>query len=71
MFILCVLAMLMLHAAVLKLLQVFFDNFQSDFRGQEVTSNLQILDVQSNAEIVQFNISALYQLQPIWLTKYV
>ncbi|XP_031725847.1 phosphatidylinositol 4-phosphate 3-kinase C2 domain-containing subunit gamma [Anarrhichthys ocellatus] len=66
----CETAMIMLHRALLKVLQIFFDNFQSDFRGQEVTSNLQILDVERNTEILQFNISALYQLQPSWLINY-
>ncbi|XP_059191672.1 phosphatidylinositol 3-kinase C2 domain-containing subunit gamma [Centropristis striata] len=66
----CESAMLMLHSALLKVLQIFFDNFQSDFRGQEVTSNLQILDVDANTEILQFNISTLYQLQPNWLANY-
>lgn len=67
----CVPAMIMLHRALLKVLQIFFDNFHSDFRGQEVTRNVQTLDVEKNQEIIQFNISALYKLQPAWLTKYV
>lgn len=71
MFFLCILALMMLHRAILKVLQMFFDNFQSDFRGQEVTSNLQTNDVEKNTEILQFNISALYQLPPSWMTKYV
>ncbi|XP_078113391.1 phosphatidylinositol 3-kinase C2 domain-containing subunit gamma [Sander vitreus] len=66
----CETAMLMLHRALLKVLQIFFDNFQSDFRGQELTSNVQILDVDDNTEILQFKVSALYQLQPTWLNNY-
>ncbi|XP_033491268.1 phosphatidylinositol 3-kinase C2 domain-containing subunit gamma [Epinephelus lanceolatus] len=66
----CESAMIMLHKALLKVLQIFFDNFHSDFRAQDVTSNPQILDVEDNSEIIQFNISALYQLQPTWLTNY-
>ncbi|XP_029289912.1 LOW QUALITY PROTEIN: phosphatidylinositol 4-phosphate 3-kinase C2 domain-containing subunit gamma [Cottoperca gobio] len=66
----CETAMLMLHKALLKVLQIFFDNFQSDFRGQEVTRNVEILDVEDNTEITQFHMSALYQLQPTWLTSY-
>ncbi|KAF3855011.1 hypothetical protein F7725_023066 [Dissostichus mawsoni] len=31
----CETAMIMLHRALLKVLQIFFDNFHSDFRGQE------------------------------------
>lgn len=65
------LAMVMLHRALLKVLQIFFDNFQSDFRGQEVPRNLQTHDVEDNTEICQFNISALYQLELIWLNTYV
>ncbi len=71
MFILCILAIIMLHGALLKVLQIFFDNFQSDFRGQEVTGNPQFPDVEENTEILQFNVAALYQLQPTWITKYV
>lgn len=67
----CILAMIMLHNALLKVLQIFFDNFQSDFRGQEVTRNLQTHDVEENTEILQFNIAALYQLELNWLVKYV
>ncbi|XP_018521847.1 phosphatidylinositol 3-kinase C2 domain-containing subunit gamma isoform X3 [Lates calcarifer] len=63
-------AMVMLHRALLKVLQIFFDNFQSDFRGQEVPRNLQTHDVEDNTEICQFNISALYQLELIWLNTY-
>lgn len=69
--IICILAMIMLHGALLKVLQIFFDNFQSDFRGQEVTGNPQVHDVEENTEIFQFNIAALYQLQLPWMTKYV
>nr|XP_046249410.1 phosphatidylinositol 4-phosphate 3-kinase C2 domain-containing subunit gamma [Scatophagus argus]XP_046249411.1 phosphatidylinositol 4-phosphate 3-kinase C2 domain-containing subunit gamma [Scatophagus argus] len=66
----CETAMIMLHSALLKVLEIFFDNFQSDFRGQEVTSKPQTLDVEDNTEIFQFNIAALYQLQPSWMTNY-
>ncbi|XP_041794780.1 phosphatidylinositol 4-phosphate 3-kinase C2 domain-containing subunit gamma [Chelmon rostratus] len=66
----CETAMILLHRALLKVLQIFFDNFQSDFRAQEVTSKPQTRDVEDNAEIFQFNISALYQLQLAWLNSY-
>lgn len=69
MFRLCILAMLMLHKALLKVLRIFFDNFQSNFRGQEATSEPQTRDVEENAEIFQFQIAALYQLQVAWLNK--
>ncbi|KAM8891306.1 phosphatidylinositol 3-kinase C2 domain-containing subunit gamma [Spinachia spinachia] len=63
-------AMMMLHQALLRLLQIFFNNFQSDIRCQEETTNMQMLDIEDNSEILQFNICALYQLQPTWLINY-
>ncbi|XP_070686958.1 phosphatidylinositol 3-kinase C2 domain-containing subunit gamma [Pempheris klunzingeri] len=66
----CETAMIMLHKALLNVLQIFFDNFHSDFRGQEITTSPQIHDVEDNTEIFQFNIAALYQLQPTWMTTY-
>lgn len=65
---LCTVAVVMLHGALHKVLQIFFDNFQSDFRGQKQTGCPQIYDVDKNQEIFQFNVAALYKLQPIWLT---
>lgn len=61
----------MLHKALLKVLRIFFDNFQSNFRGQEATSKPQTNDVEENTEIFRFHIAALYQLQVTWLNKYV
>ncbi|XP_053175842.1 phosphatidylinositol 3-kinase C2 domain-containing subunit gamma [Scomber japonicus] len=66
----CEKAMIMLNKALLKVLQIYFDNFQSDFRGQEVISNPQISDVVFNNEILQFNIATLYKLQSTWMTTY-
>uniref|UniRef100_UPI003AAED8B4 phosphatidylinositol 3-kinase C2 domain-containing subunit gamma isoform X2 n=1 Tax=Centroberyx gerrardi TaxID=166262 RepID=UPI003AAED8B4 len=66
----CETAMAMLHQALIKLLQVFFGNFQSDFRGQEVFHNPQTRDVEHNYDIVQFNIAALYKLQPSWISNF-
>ncbi|XP_035013869.2 phosphatidylinositol 3-kinase C2 domain-containing subunit gamma [Hippoglossus stenolepis] len=63
-------AVLQLWGALLKVLQIFFDSFQSDFRGQEVTSNLQTRDVENYGDICQFNIAALYKLQLSWLNTY-
>lgn len=62
--------MIMLHSALLKLLQVLFDNFQSDYRVQELTGGMETCDVEENTEIFQFNISSLYQLQAAWTNKY-
>lgn len=61
--------MVVLHSALLKLLQAFFDNFQSDFRVQEATEKRHIRDVEENADVFQFNISALYQLQTSWTSR--
>ncbi|XP_040894472.1 phosphatidylinositol 4-phosphate 3-kinase C2 domain-containing subunit gamma [Toxotes jaculatrix] len=66
----CESAMIMLHGALQKLLQIFFSNFQSDFRGQEVACHLETRDVEDDTEICQFSIAALYQLQRSWLTTY-
>lgn len=72
MFILCILAMIMLHSALRKVLQICFDNFQSDFiTSQDISSKPQTHDVEQNTEIFQFNIAALYQLQVTWMNKYV
>ncbi|KAG7231120.1 hypothetical protein INR49_027160 [Caranx melampygus] len=63
-------AIIMLHGALLKLLQIFFGNFHSDFLCQELPCNQQTHDVETNTEICQFNIAAFYNLQPNWLTSY-
>lgn len=61
----------MLNGALLKVLQIFFDNFMSDFRSQVTTCNLQTRLVDDNNDILQFSISALYKLQLSWITMYV
>ncbi|XP_004567786.1 phosphatidylinositol 3-kinase C2 domain-containing subunit gamma [Maylandia zebra] len=66
----CADAMLILHEALQKLLQVFFENFQSDFSAPKVTSSLQICDVDHNRDILQLKVAALYKLQPIWVDIY-
>lgn len=72
MFTLCILAMIMLHSALRKVLQICFDNFQSDFiTSHDITSEPQTHDVELNTEIFQFNIAALYQLQVPWMNRYV
>ncbi|KAK2842453.1 hypothetical protein Q5P01_012653 [Channa striata] len=66
----CESALIMLNGVLLKVLQIYSDNFQSDFRGQEVTGNLQTRLIDDNPEILQFNISALYKLQFTWMSTY-
>ncbi|XP_076026726.1 phosphatidylinositol 3-kinase C2 domain-containing subunit gamma [Genypterus blacodes] len=66
----CETAVVMLHQALIKLLQVFFQNFQSDFRGQEVSCTTQRRNVEHNNDILQFKIAALYKLQPGWIGSF-
>lgn len=63
--------MLLLHAALLKVLQAFFDNFQSDYRVEKAREKRAIRDVEENADVFQLNIFALYQLQSSWTSRYV
>lgn len=69
-FVLCPAALSMLHTALLSVLRIFFDNFHSEFRVQERAGNLETRDVDENAEIFQFDIPAVYQLQPTWISRY-
>nr|XP_029138079.1 phosphatidylinositol 4-phosphate 3-kinase C2 domain-containing subunit gamma [Labrus bergylta] len=66
----CETVMIMLHQSLQKVLQIFFDNFQSDFRCLRVTGNPQSSDVEYNNEIFQFNVATLYQLQLVWINNY-
>ncbi|XP_028305921.1 phosphatidylinositol 4-phosphate 3-kinase C2 domain-containing subunit gamma isoform X2 [Gouania willdenowi] len=66
----CEAAVTMLHGALLKLLQIYFDNFQSDFRGQNVSGSPHVRDVDHNTEFFQFSITALYRLQATWVNMY-
>ncbi|KAM8860741.1 phosphatidylinositol 3-kinase C2 domain-containing subunit gamma isoform 2-T3 [Synchiropus picturatus] len=66
----CESAMLVLHMALQRVLQVFFDNIQSDFRCQTDVNVRPICDVEQNPEILQFNIASFYQLQLSWMTSY-
>lgn len=62
-------AVLVLHSALLGLLQAFFDNFQSDYRVQEATENRRVRDVEENADVFQLDVAALYQLQTSWVSR--
>lgn len=63
-------ALSMLHTALLSVLHIFFDNFHSEFKVQEQVGRLETRDVDENAEIFQFDIPAVYQLQPTWISRY-
>lgn len=64
----CETAIFILHKAVQKLLQVFFENFQSDFRGLSVEHSFQCCDIEQTNDILQFNVAALYKLQSAWMS---
>ncbi|XP_041852274.1 phosphatidylinositol 4-phosphate 3-kinase C2 domain-containing subunit gamma [Melanotaenia boesemani] len=66
----CEAAMVILHGALQKVLQMYFDNFLTDFRSQRIIERPQAQEVEDNREILQFNIAAFYKLQPTWLTIY-
>ncbi|XP_062403201.1 phosphatidylinositol 3-kinase C2 domain-containing subunit gamma [Sardina pilchardus] len=58
-----------LHQALEKLLYIFFDNFHSDFRFEDANHVLPEADVGLHTGTLQFNLAALYKLEPSWLTS--
>ncbi|PWA22398.1 hypothetical protein CCH79_00016955, partial [Gambusia affinis] len=66
----CEAALIMLNGALLKVLQIYFDNFHSDFRTHKVIGTPQIADVDNNGEILQFSIFSIYKLKPSWMSNY-
>ncbi|XP_054632395.1 phosphatidylinositol 3-kinase C2 domain-containing subunit gamma isoform X3 [Dunckerocampus dactyliophorus] len=66
----CESAMTALHKALIAVMQSFFDNIPSNFRPAVVTNNVLTRDVENNSAILQFNVTALYKLQPSWMTIY-
>ncbi|XP_077452589.1 phosphatidylinositol 3-kinase C2 domain-containing subunit gamma isoform X1 [Stigmatopora argus] len=66
----CESALEVLNMSLLKVLQSFFDNFLSNFRTEDVAIQPETRDVESNSELLQFNVAALYKLQPYWVTTY-
>ncbi|XP_012735853.2 phosphatidylinositol 4-phosphate 3-kinase C2 domain-containing subunit gamma [Fundulus heteroclitus] len=63
----CEAALIMLNGALLKVLQIYFDNFQSDFRSHRLIGRPQPCDVDGNKDILQFKIASIYKLNPSWM----
>ncbi|KAK0134206.1 Phosphatidylinositol 4-phosphate 3-kinase C2 domain-containing subunit gamma [Merluccius polli] len=66
----CVPVIVMMQQALVQLLQVVFDSFQSDFRGPAVGRDSLPRRIEENTEILQFTMAALYKLQPAWLNSF-
>ncbi|XP_016146952.1 phosphatidylinositol 4-phosphate 3-kinase C2 domain-containing subunit gamma [Sinocyclocheilus grahami] len=66
----CETAVVMLHHALLKLLHIFFTNFDLDFRGQEDHPNPPAADVKHSGCMLQVNLTCLYRLLPGWINRY-
>ncbi|XP_050991769.1 phosphatidylinositol 3-kinase C2 domain-containing subunit gamma isoform X1 [Labeo rohita] len=66
----CETAVLMLHHALLKLLCIFFTNFDLDFRGQEDHPNPPAADIMDSSCMLQVNLTCLYRLLPGWINSY-
>lgn len=62
--------MVVLHSALLKVLRSFFRNFDSDYRVQEAAERRRTRDVEENADVFQFNVSAVYQLHASWPSRW-
>ncbi|KAJ8381738.1 hypothetical protein SKAU_G00025160 [Synaphobranchus kaupii] len=66
----CETAVIMLHQALVRLLHIFFDNFNSDVRLQEICPSPPTADVNQNIDILQVDLVALYKLQISWLNSF-
>ncbi|XP_068169428.1 phosphatidylinositol 3-kinase C2 domain-containing subunit gamma [Antennarius striatus] len=62
--------MVLLHSALHKVMQIFFDNFQSDYKCEERTGKAVTRDVEDNVEIFQFQATSLYNLEFMWMNSY-
>ncbi|XP_067245627.1 phosphatidylinositol 3-kinase C2 domain-containing subunit gamma isoform X1 [Chanodichthys erythropterus] len=66
----CETAVVKIHQALLKLLHVFFTNFDLDFRGPEDVPDPSAADVERNSCMLQLNLTSLYRLLPGWINGY-
>ncbi|KAK7151368.1 hypothetical protein R3I94_007885 [Phoxinus phoxinus] len=65
----CETALVTLHQALLKLLHIFFTNFDLDFRGPEVPDP-PASDVRLNTHMLQLDLTGFYRLLPDWVHGY-
>ncbi|XP_043089509.1 phosphatidylinositol 4-phosphate 3-kinase C2 domain-containing subunit gamma isoform X2 [Puntigrus tetrazona] len=66
----CETAVVMLHHALLKLLHIFFTNFDLDFRGQEERPDPPAADVSLHSSMLQVSLTGFYRLLPGWINSY-
>ncbi|KAJ8261872.1 hypothetical protein GJAV_G00159420 [Gymnothorax javanicus] len=66
----CETAMVILHQAIRKLLHVFFENFNSDGKIQNIPLSPPIADASQNIDILQVDLVALYKLQISWRNSF-
>ncbi|XP_067275932.1 phosphatidylinositol 3-kinase C2 domain-containing subunit gamma [Pseudorasbora parva] len=66
----CEAAVLALHRALLKLLHIFFTNFDLDFSGPENGPDPPVADVLQNRSVLKIHLRSVYRLQPGWTSGY-
>ncbi|KAK1785054.1 hypothetical protein P4O66_018482 [Electrophorus voltai] len=66
----CETAVVILQQTLEKLLNNFFENFNSDVRVRDMSPCLTATDVDLNSNILQLNLATLYKLQPSWLNSF-
>ncbi|KAJ8269111.1 hypothetical protein COCON_G00117180 [Conger conger] len=66
----CQTAVVILHQALVKLLHMFFDNFNSDMQIQDICQSAPSYDMNQNDDILQVDLVALNKLQISWLNRF-